>query len=135
MEYPKIGVGIVFLDKKNRILLGHRIKDDSWGLVGGKIDWCETFEEASIRESKEEVGLTPTKLKYFGINNAINKPSEHHITLFYHAVEYTGILKNNEPDKHHEWKWFDLDELPENLFLPFRINFPKIKKYIIKKVL
>lgn len=130
-KYAKAGVAIIYLDEQNRILLGHRIKDDSWGLVGGKIDWCETFEEAAIRESIEEVNLNPTKLIYIGLNNAINNPSEQHITVFYHASVYTGVYEHKEPDKHYEWKSFNLDELPENLFLPLKLYLPKIKMYLI----
>lgn len=130
-KYPKAGAAVIFLDDKNRILLGHRTKDDAWGLVGGKIDWCESFEDAAIRESKEEVNLEPTELKYIGINNVINKPTEQHITLFFHAVKYKGVYNHNEPEKHYEWKSFDLDDLPENLFLPFREYLPKIKMYLI----
>lgn len=82
-KYARAGVAILYVDDQNRILLGHRVKDDAWGLVGGKIDWCETFEETAIRESFEEVGLIPQELKYIGVNNAIDKSKhEQHITFF-----------------------------------------------------
>lgn len=114
---------------KKKILLTHRIKDNSWGLIGGKIDWCETFENAAMRESMEEVSLIPTKLKYVGINNVI-KSNEQHISVFYHAEEYTGTLNNNEKDKHSECKFFDIDNLPDKLFFPLEVFMPKIIKYI-----
>ena len=34
------------------------------------------------------------------------------------ANKYTGELKNLEPTKHSEWKWFELSNLPENLYSP-----------------
>ena len=67
MKYPKTGVGVIFIDN-NKILLGRRVDDNTWGLVGGKIEWMESFEDCAIRESKEEVNLIPIELEYIGIN-------------------------------------------------------------------
>ena len=42
----------------------------------------------------------------------------HYITLHIIARKYSGDLKVMEPDKEDEWKWFDLDNLPSNLYSP-----------------
>ena len=50
-------------NKEGQLLLSHRIDpkfpaaDDKWELVGGKIEFGETPEQAIIREAKEESGL------------------------------------------------------------------------------
>lgn len=51
------GASVVFLDNSGRILLHHRIDNDSWGLPGGAMEIGESFEETAIREANEEVGL------------------------------------------------------------------------------
>lgn len=121
MKEPKIGVASVIYDaESNKILLGHRA-DGTWGLVGGKLEWRETFEECAIREMMEEVGIELKKMSYLGLNNCIDHENDqHYVTVFYHATEIRGIYENKEPDKHYEWKMHSLDDLPDNLFFPLR---------------
>jgi 8-oxo-dGTP diphosphatase len=129
MKYPRIGVALIFINKNYEILLLQRAKNNTFGLVGGKIDYGETFVEAAIREAKEEINLTPTKLEYLGLNEAISKDKEeHHVTAFYLVYEYTGKLKNNEPDKHLNLNYFDIENLPNNLFFPFEKALPTLKE-------
>lgn len=45
-------------------------------------------------------------------------PDRHYITLHIIAKKYSGNLKVMEPDKEDEWKWFDLNNLPNNLYSP-----------------
>lgn len=45
-------------------------------------------------------------------------PDRHYITLHIIAKKYSGDLKIMEPGKEDEWKWFDLDNLPNNLYSP-----------------
>lgn len=46
------------------------------------------------------------------------------------ANKFDGELKNLEPTKHSEWKWFDINNLPENLYSPAK-KF--IKEYMKKE--
>ena len=58
-----IVIAVVF-DEKGRVLLGKRHQPEipeihgKWNLLGGRIEFGETPEEALIREVKEESGLT-----------------------------------------------------------------------------
>ena len=122
----KIGVGILIL-KDNKVLLGHRCNNaidtggiyepDSWCLPGGKQEYEETILECAKREVKEETNLDIDNLEVFGADDDIQK-DRHFVTLYVKASEYSGELKVMEPNKQDRWEWFDLDNLPDNIFSP-----------------
>ena len=122
----KVGLGIMLLDGNN-ILLGRRCdnyKDTggiyepgSWTIPGGKQEYEETILEGAVRETKEETNLDISDLEVFSVSDDI-QPNKHFITIHIIAKSFNGELKNLEPTKHDEWKWFDLNNLPEKLYSP-----------------
>lgn len=122
----KIGIGVM-IKKQNQVLLGHRTqkaKDtggiyepDSWTFPGGKQEYDETMQECAIREVKEETNLDISNLEIFCATDDI-QPNKHYITIQIIANQFVGDLKVMEKDKIDEWKWFDLENLPENLYSP-----------------
>lgn len=122
----KVGIGVMIKDG-NKILLGHRCdnyKDTggihepgSWTLPGGKQEYNETVLEGAAREVKEETNLDISELSVFGLSDDI-QPDKHYVTIQVIANSYSGELKNLEPTKHSKWKWFDINDLPENLYSP-----------------
>ncbi len=58
------GVGIVLLNAKSEIFVGHRIdvKEDAWQMPQGGINAGETPREAALRELKEEIGTNNVKI-------------------------------------------------------------------------
>ena len=139
-NYIKIGIGVMILNK-NKILLGHINKNkkdtggiyelDCWTLPGGKQEYNETFFEGAKREVKEETNLDIEDLELFGAVDDI-QPDRHYITMHVIAKEYNGEPQVMEPTKNDEWKWFDLENLPENLYSPTKkfIDSYKSKKLI-----
>ena len=127
-QYIKVGIGVMILDG-NKILLGHRNKNkkdtggiyevDCWTIPGGKQEYNETFLEGAKREVKEETNLDIDDLELFGVADDVQL-DRHFITLQVIAKKYSGNLKVMEPDKEDEWKWFDLNNLPEKLYTPTR---------------
>lgn len=126
----KVGVGVLLI-KENKVLLGHRVKDakdtggiyepDSWTCPGGKQEYNETILACAVRETKEETNLVlePSSLQVFDATDDI-QPAKHFITLNVLATKYSGELKVMEPNKIDEWRWFDLSDLPDNIYTPSR---------------
>lgn len=56
------------------------------------------------------------------------QPNKHFVTIQVVANKFEGELKNLEPTKHSEWKWFDIDNLPENLYTPCKKFIEEYKK-------
>ena len=115
-----IGTAVVILDKQNRVLLGKRLNKKAgygkYAVPGGKVEDTENVWEAIIRETFEETGL---QLDEFSIEEL---PSTHAvgdqmITKWFLCTTFYGVLENREPEKCEDWLWFDLNNLPENLWL------------------
>ena len=124
--YIKVGIGVLILNE-NKILLGHRVmssvdtggiyEPDSWCLPGGKQDYEETIFECAIRETKEETNLDISDLEVFNAMDDI-QPNKHFVTIQVIAKSFTGEIKVMEKDKIDEWKWFELNQLPNNIYSP-----------------
>ena len=122
----KVGIGVLILDN-NKVLLGHRCKkyndtggiheEDTWTLPGGKQEYGETYFEGAIRETHEETNLIISNLTVFGVGDDIAVDRQY-ITIYVLSKEYKGNLEVMEPDKIDKWEWFDLDNLPDNLYSP-----------------
>jgi len=118
---PKVGLGII-IKKEDKILLGKRKNshgEGDWCPPGGHLEFFETLEECAKRETKEETGLEVSELKFLAVtNDFFEKENKHYITIFMIA-EAEGELKVMEPEKCEKWEYFEIDNLPENLFKPF----------------
>ena len=79
-----------------------------WELPGGKIEKCEYFDEALVREIKEETGLN---VKVGDFCEAVQDDYTHKRTvqLIMYAKDITGEVKIS--DEHDDWMWASLDEI------------------------
>lgn len=120
----KVGIGVMIL-RENKILLGHRIGKDtggiyepgSWCLPGGKQEYGETFFEGAAREVEEETSLRISRMELFGAADDIAS-DRHFVTLWVLAHSCAGTARVTEPDKQDEWRWFDIDALPDRIYGP-----------------
>jgi len=55
--HVKVGVGVIVVDDRGRVLLEKRSDNGMWGLPGGGIEPGESVYETAVREVKEEAGL------------------------------------------------------------------------------
>lgn len=111
----KIETTLLLMIKDGKILLGEKKKGFGKGKLngpGGKIEPGETPEQGMIRETREEVGITPTKYKEMGTVEFVEwyKGKEQNVIFYlYVATEYEGKLKESDELKPY---WFDLDNIP-----------------------
>lgn len=120
-KYPILGVGIIIVNKEGNILVGKRIGGHAqkYSIPGGHLELGETFEQAAIREVKEETDLDIFSPKVISISNNIETFKEegvHYVSVILVAKEYSGELKNMELTKCGGWNWVNPKELPEPHF-------------------
>lgn len=119
----------MLLIKENKILLMRRkdtgFADGFYSMPAGKLEPKESVENAIIREVKEEINIDIKNetLKTIQVMNR-NGIDRERIDYFFTVDRWNGEIKNNEPNKCDDLKWFDLDYLPENII-------PYIKEAII----
>lgn len=115
--------------KDNKILLLRRFntgyEDGNYSFIAGHVDQGETFSETIIREAKEEAGIDIRREDLEVVHVMHRKStlkSEERICIFMTTEKWQGEIKNMEPHKCDDLRWFDLDDLPENT-IPYVVEF------------
>ena len=152
-KYKKLplrsGVGIVLLNKENKVFVAKRIDNPKnfWQMPQGGIDKGEDLYAAALRELKEETSITSIKLikeiegnfTYILPDNLIGiiwKGKFKGQKQKWFIMRFTGNKSEiNIKTKHPEfldWKWIDLENLTE-IAVPFKLEVykkltPEIKK-------
>ncbi len=137
---PGLGVGIMIL-KDNKVLLGLRNPNKekasselngqgTWTMPGGKVEYMEKLIDAAKRELAEETSLKSNELKLLCVSDDMSETA-HYVTIGFIAQSYEGEVKTMEPETITEWKWFDINDLPTNMYNPSKII---IEKYLSNKI-
>ena len=101
-------VCVLILNKDKSNFLSVSLKEDhtDFNLPGGKVEQNETFEEAAIREVKEETGLDIYNLNY--LHKDLDLDFE---VITYYTLSYQGIVNTLE---NHVVKWLPLYDLTKS---------------------
>ncbi len=145
------GVGAIVLNKNNQVFVGKRIDNPGkfWQMPQGGVDEGEDYFEAMKRELFEETGI-----KNFKIIKEIEGMTEYELPNYllgkiwkgkyrgqkqkWFIIRFLGndneINLNTSKPEFIEWKWANLDDLP-NIIVDFKKKLyerlvPKIKLII-----
>ena len=118
----------LILLRDGKVLLSRRFntgyEDGNYGLVSGHAEEKETFREALSREIFEEAGIEidPSNLNL--VLTMHRQCGDHErADFFFAANDWSGEVRNVEPQKCDDLGWFPIDNLPSN-------TIPYIKKAI-----
>lgn len=141
-QKSRVGVGVMIL-KDGKVLLGKRHDDPekadselhgegTWTMPGGKLDFLEMLKDCAFREVFEETGIKIKKenIKLISVTDDVAK-DVHFVTIGFLCEEFEGEPKVTEPDEITEWKWYNLNNLPERIFSP---SAKIIKAYINNRI-
>ena len=117
----KIETTLCLLKRDNKILLAMKKRgfgEGKYNGIGGKIEKGETPEEAMIRETQEEINVTPTKYEKIGIvefDEYYKGKKQNLVFYLYFIHEWEG--KPSESDEMKP-KWFEIDNIPYDKMFP-----------------
>ena len=133
----------MLLNKQGEVLLGKRNDDaekassdlhgeGTWTMPGGKLDFQETLKDGACRELFEEIGVKvgPDELKLISVSDEI-VPDNHYVTIGFLVENFGEVPRTMEPEEIIEWKWYNLDNLPEKVYPP---SAKMIKAYLLKQI-
>jgi putative (di)nucleoside polyphosphate hydrolase len=145
----RVGVGILLLNKKNKVFVGKRIDNPKkfWQMPQGGVNANENLTDAAKRELEEETGIKSVK-----VIKELNEWFEYHLPKKLLGKIWQGkycgqkqkwfimrFLGNedeiNVKTKHPEfleWKWIDLDKITD-VVVDFKLHiYSEIKKEVKK---
>ena len=145
------GVGIVVLNKENKVFVGKRIDNQKnfWQMPQGGVDDGEDHLSAAYRELEEETGIRNVKLlkeingstSYQLPKNLLGKiwkgrfrgQKQKWFLMKYLGNDNEINIKTSNPE-FIEWKWIDLDKITETV-VNFKLHVYEELKEKIKKIL
>jgi 8-oxo-dGTP diphosphatase len=118
-DYIGVGVGAIIFNENKEILLLLRKRPPEagyWSIPGGKVELFETIEDTIKREVKEELNVETEIIELMGVtNHIVLEEGVHWVAPTFLVRILSGHIKNMEPEKHQDIKWFPVANLPENI--------------------
>ncbi len=145
------GVGIVVLNKENKVFVARRIDNPKnfWQMPQGGVDKGENYFNAALRELEEETGIKEVKLIREIDGTMTYELPEHLLGIIWKGkykgqkqkwflMRYLGSdddinIKTINPE-FLEWKWIDLNMITE-VVVDFKLHIYKELKEKIKKII
>ena len=118
----------ILLNRQNQVLLVKRKNNPFkglWSLPAGFVEYGESPIDASIRELKEETGLTAKYDKVVGVYLTNDHPKTFSVITIIKVKDAKG--KPRPADDVTEVKFFNPTKLPK---IPFKFQIEAIKSYL-----
>ncbi len=133
-----VGVSVVYFchDGKNNFVMAKRSQNardehGRWDIGGGGLEVLDSVEETLRKEIMEEYSTKVVETEFLGFRDVFREykgEKTHWITLDFKVLVEPSLVKNGEPHKFEEVKWFNLNSLPPTDQLHSQL--PKfLKKY------
>jgi len=108
-------LSLLFLRRNDEVLLAMKKRgfgEGRWNGVGGKVEGTETVEQAMIRETQEEIGVTPLEFEKVA-DIRFDEFFKGEPTLM-HVHIFTAIKWEGEPVESEEMapRWFKNTDIP-----------------------
>ena len=147
----RIGVGIILLNKENKVFVAKRIDNPKnfWQMPQGGVDEGEDLLTAAYRELKEETSISNVKLIKEIDDTLTYELPENLLGIIWKGkykgqkqkwflMRYLGEdkeinIKTTKPE-FLEWKWVDIDKITE-IVVDFKLNVYKELKEKVKKII
>ena len=145
------GVGIVVLNKENKVFVAKRIDNPKnfWQMPQGGVDEGEDFLKAAYRELEEETSIKNVKLikeldgtityelpdRLLGLiwKGKYRGQKQKWFLMRFVGMDNEINIKTKQPE-FLEWKWVDLDKITD-LVVDFKLQVYKEVKDKVKKIL
>ena len=145
------GIGIVVLNKNNKIFVAKRIDNPKnfWQMPQGGVDQGEDFLTAAYRELEEETSIRSIELikelngtityelpdRLLGIiwKGKYRGQKQKWFLMRFTGEEQEINIKTKNPE-FLEWKWIDLDQITE-VVVDFKLHVYKELKDKVKKII
>jgi len=90
--------------------------DGKYGLIAGHVEKGERITTSLCREAHEEAGIKiyPEQLEFIHAMQRVSADDSVYIDFFFKTDVWENNIKNHEPNKCLELRWFSLKELPNN---------------------
>ena len=147
----RIGVGIVLLNRENKVFVGKRIDNPKnfWQMPQGGVDHGEDLISAAYRELEEETSIKKVKLLKELDGTTTYELPDHLLGIIWKGkykgqkqkwflMRYLGtddkININTKKPEFLEWKWIDL-EMITDVVVDFKLEVYKELKIKIKEII
>ena len=145
------GVGIVVLNKENKVFVARRIDNPKnfWQMPQGGVDKGENYFNAALRELEEETGIKEVKLIREIDGTMTYELPEHLLGIIWKGkykgqkqkwflMRYLGSdddinIKTTNPE-FLEWKWIDIDMITDKV-VGFKLHVYEELKEKIKLII
>lgn len=123
----RMGVGALFLNENNELLIVKPSYKDHWSVPGGVVDENESPQKACKREVKEEIGLDIERPKFLCVDWTSPTPEKGESLQF---IFFGGALQQEQINKIK----LQADEISEYQFLSLEKALPLLSEKLKRRI-